>query len=94
MCGLGIYIITESYVIQRAKGIPFCNLCCKKKYKIDIKDNKKALRRVRTASERAKRILSSSTQANIDIDSLHDGVDVSIVLTRAKFESLCADIRY
>jgi heat shock protein 1/8 len=64
----------------------------KKKHKIDIKDNKKALRRIRTGAERAKRILSSSTQSNIEIDSLQDGIDVNINLTRAKFESLCADI--
>ena len=45
----------------------------KKKSKVDIKDNKKAVRRLRSAAERAKRTLSSSTTAFIEIDSLYDG---------------------
>lgn len=61
----------------------------RKKHKIDIKDNARALRRLRTACERAKRILSSTTQANIEVDSLIDGIDINLTLTRAKFESLC-----
>ena len=61
----------------------------RRKSKIDIKDNPRALRRLRTACERAKRILSSSTQATIEVDSLAEGADFSINLTRAKFESLC-----
>ena len=66
--------------------------CCeefKKKNKIDISNNAKALRRLRTACERAKRALSSSTQATIEADSLADGLDFQTVLTRAKFESMC-----
>jgi heat shock protein 1/8 len=55
----------------------------------DIKSNQRALRRLRTACERAKRTLSSSTQAQVEIDSLHDGIDFQITITRAKFESLC-----
>jgi heat shock protein 1/8 len=61
----------------------------KKKHKISIKDNARALRRLRTACERAKRVLSSSTQAQIDVDSLAEGIDLSLTITRAKFESLC-----
>ena len=61
----------------------------KKKHKIDIKDNARGLRRLRVACERAKRILSSSTQAAIEVDSLADGTDLNLTLTRAKFESLC-----
>jgi len=61
----------------------------RRKSKIDIKDNPRALRRLRTACERAKRILSSSTQATIEVDSLAEGEDFSINLTRAKFEALC-----
>jgi heat shock protein 1/8 len=61
----------------------------RRKSKIDIKENPRALRRLRTACERAKRILSSSTQATIEVDSLAEGEDFSINLTRAKFESLC-----
>ncbi len=61
----------------------------RRKSKIDIKENPRALRRLRTACERAKRILSSSTQATIEVDSLAEGNDFSINLTRAKFEALC-----
>ena len=46
---------------------------CKRKHRKDIKSNARALRRLRTACERAKRTLSSSTQAYIEIDSLFDG---------------------
>ncbi len=61
----------------------------RKKSKVDIKDNARALRRLRTACEKAKRILSSSSQATVEVDSLADGQDLNITLTRAKFESLC-----
>jgi len=64
----------------------------KMKHKVDLSDNKKAIRRLATAAERAKRTLSSTTTANIEIDSLYDGIDFSTTLTRAKFESLCMDI--
>ena len=64
----------------------------KKKHKQDISDNKKSIRRLQTACEKAKRTLSSSTSANLEIDSLYDGVDFSSVITRAKFESLCSDL--
>jgi L1 cell adhesion molecule like protein len=64
----------------------------KRKNKVDLSDNKKALRRIKTVAERAKRSLSGQTQANIEIDSLYEGNDFSVNLTRAKFESLCSDI--
>lgn len=64
----------------------------KKKHKVDLSDNKKVLRRIRTVAERVKRTLSGITQTTIDIDSLYDGIDISIPISRAKFESLCADI--
>merc|ERR1711993_156425 len=54
--------------------------------------NKRALRRLRTACEKAKRTLSSSTQASIEIDSLFDGTDLYSNITRARFEELCADL--
>lgn len=54
-----------------------------------VKENVRALRRLRTACERAKRSLSSSTQATIEVDALMDGIDFNVVMTRAKFESLC-----
>merc|ERR1712033_64236 len=64
----------------------------KRKYKKDIQANKRAVRRLRTACERAKRTLSSSTQANIEIDSLFEGIDFYTSITRARFEELCADL--
>lgn len=63
-----------------------------KKHKVDLSMNKRSLRRVRTAAEKAKRILSTSTQTTIEVDSVSEGLDMNILLTRAKFESLCADI--
>jgi len=64
----------------------------KRKYKKDLTENKRSLRRLRTACERAKRTLSSSAQASIEIDSLYDGVDFYTSITRARFEELCADL--
>jgi len=61
----------------------------KKKTKIDVTGNARALRRLRTACEKAKRTLSSSTQASVEVDTLADGTDFQTVITRAKFESLC-----
>ena len=63
-----------------------------RKFKKDISANKRAIRRLRTACERAKRTLSSSAQANIEIDSLHEGVDFYTSITRARFEELCSDL--
>ena len=53
--------------------------------------NQRAIRRLRTQCERAKRTLSSSTQATIEIDSLFEGIDYSCSLSRARFEELCMD---
>jgi len=64
----------------------------KRKFKKDISDNKRATRRLRTACERAKRTLSSSTQASIEIDSLYEGIDFYTTITRARFEELNADL--
>jgi len=64
----------------------------KRKHKKDMKDNKRALRRLRTACERAKRTLSASAQANIEIDSLFEGIDFYTSITRARFEELCSDL--
>ena len=63
----------------------------KRKNRKDLTVNQRALRRLRTACERAKRTLSSSTQAYIEIDSLFEGVDFNSTITRARFEDLCAD---
>ncbi|XP_075692463.1 heat shock 70 kDa protein-like [Rhinoderma darwinii] len=64
----------------------------KRKHKKDITQNKRALRRLRTACERAKRTLSSSTQASMEIDSLYEGIDFYTSVTRARFEELCSDL--
>ncbi len=64
----------------------------KRKFKKDMAGNARALRRLRTACERAKRTLSSSSQASIEIDSLFEGIDFYTSITRARFEELCADL--
>lgn len=64
----------------------------KRKTDVDISDNKKALRKLRTACERAKRQLSSATIATIEIDSLCDGVDFVGKLSRARFDDLCGNL--
>lgn len=60
-----------------------------KKHKKDIKDNKRAMRRLKTQCEKVKRTLSSSTSTNLEIDSLADGIDFFCPISRAKFEQLC-----
>merc|ERR1712073_193846 len=64
----------------------------KRKHKKDIANNKRAVRRLRTACERAKRTLSASAQASIEIDSLFDGIDFYTSIARARFEELCSDL--
>ncbi|KAJ3412677.1 70-kilodalton heat shock protein [Chytridiales sp. JEL 0842] len=64
----------------------------KRKHKKDLSNNPRALRRLRTACERAKRTLSSAAQTTIEIDSLFDGVDFYTSITRARFEELCQDL--
>nr|AKC91104.1 heat shock protein 70 [Stylophora pistillata] len=64
----------------------------KQKHKKDLKTNPKSLRRLKTACERAKKTLSSNSQANVEIDSLFEGIDFYSRITRAKFEELCMDL--
>ena len=64
----------------------------RRKFRKDISKSPRALRRLRTSCERAKRILSSSTEANIEIDALHEGEDFYSKITRARFEELCMDL--
>mmetsp|Transcript_6288 Transcript_6288/g.7813 ORF Transcript_6288/g.7813 Transcript_6288/m.7813 type:complete len:651 (+) Transcript_6288:67-2019(+) len=64
----------------------------KRKNKKDLSTNQRALRRLRTACERAKRTLSSSAQTSIEIDSLYEGIDFYTSITRARFEELCQDL--
>ena len=64
----------------------------KRKHRKDLTQNKRSVRRLRTACERAKRTLSASAQAAIEIDSLFEGIDFYTNITRARFEELCADL--
>ena len=64
----------------------------KRKYKKDMSGNARSVRRLRTACERLKRNLSSSTQGTLEIDSLFEGVDFYSSITRARFEELCIDV--
>ena len=64
----------------------------RRKHHKDISKSSRALRRLRTACERAKRTLSSSTEAAIEIDSLYEGIDFNSKITRARFEELCMDL--
>jgi len=64
----------------------------KRKHKKDMTGNKRALRRLRTACERAKRTLSSSATANIEIDALYEGVDFYTSISRARFEEINSDL--
>jgi L1 cell adhesion molecule like protein len=70
--------------------------CCqefnRKNRGMNVRENLRAMRRLRTACERAKRTLSASTQAQVEIDALHEGIDFQITITRAKFESLCESL--
>ncbi|KAL8785466.1 MAG: hypothetical protein Q9195_008609 [Heterodermia aff. obscurata] len=61
-----------------------------RKTKKDISGDARALRRLRTACERAKRTLSNGTQTTVEIDSLFDGEDFNAQITRARFEDLNA----
>ena len=64
----------------------------KRKHKKDLGTSKRALRRLKTACERAKRNLSSSATATIELESLFEGVDFYSSITRARFEDLCSDL--
>ena len=64
----------------------------KRKHKKDLTENKRAMRRLKTACETVKKNLSSSTQASIEIDSLHEGIDFTASITRARFEEICSDL--
>lgn len=69
--------------------VDYCVQEFQRKTKIDVRGNPRAIRRLRTACERAKRTLSSSTQTAVEIDSFMDGSDLNVTITRAKFEQLC-----
>ena len=64
----------------------------KRKNNMDCRDNKRCLRRLKDACERAKKTVSSGQQASIEIESFHEGVDFFTSITRARFESLCMNL--
>ena len=64
----------------------------KRKHKQDFSENKRALRRLKTSCERAKRVLSSSNTATIELESLYEGIDFFSNISRARFESLCMNL--
>jgi len=64
----------------------------KRKHKLDLSENKKSMRRLKTSCERAKRTLSSGSTASIELDSLFEGIDFFTSITRAKFEALCMNL--
>lgn len=72
--------------------VSWCVQEFKRKTKKDPTGNNRALRRLRTACERAKRTLSATTETTIEVDSLFDGSDFMTKITRAKFEELCIDL--
>jgi L1 cell adhesion molecule like protein len=63
-----------------------------KKTKVDVSSNSRALRRLSAACEKAKRALSSGTSAQVEVESLFEGTDFSMSISRAKFEELCATL--
>ena len=71
------------------KLVEYCSADFLKKKSIDIRSNPRAMRRLRTQAEKAKRILSASAQTTIEVDSLAESEDFSLTITRAKFEELC-----
>jgi L1 cell adhesion molecule like protein len=96
---MGVFEVKETAGDTHLGGEDFDNLMVKyfvrefmKKHKVnDIRSNPKALRRLRTACEKAKRMLSSTTHATVEIDSLHDGIDFYGSITRARFDDLNMD---
>ena len=73
------------------KLVEYCAAEFMKKTGVNIRGNPRAMRRLRTQAEKAKRILSCSTQTTIEVDSLCESMDYSTTITRAKFEELCMD---
>ena len=66
----------------------FCKEFKRKHRGKDLSDDPRSMRRLRSACERAKRTLSSATQAFIEIDALYDGIDFNSTISRAKFEEI------
>merc|ERR1719219_1077370 len=71
--------------------VEFCIQDFKKKNKLDIRESARSMRRLRTQCEQAKRSLSGANRVTIEVDSLYEGIDYHVVVSRPKFEKLCAD---
>merc|ERR1719461_1392405 len=71
--------------------VEFCIQDFKKKNKLDIRESARSMRRLRTQCEQAKRSLSGANRVTIEVDSLYEGIDYHCVISRPKFEKLCAD---
>jgi len=69
--------------------VEFCIQDFKKKNKLDIRESARAMRRLRTACEQAKRSLSGAMRVTIEVDTLYEGIDYHVVISRPKFEKLC-----
>merc|ERR550534_123805 len=69
--------------------VEFCIEDFKKKNKLDIRESARAMRRLRTACEQAKRSLSGARRVTIEVDTLFEGIDYHVVVSRPKFEKLC-----
>lgn len=70
----------------------YCMSQFKRQSGVDIKDDKRAIQRLRKQCENAKRTLSTQTSATIDCEALANGQDFSITISRAKFEELNLDL--
>jgi len=73
------------------KLVDHCVQDFKRKEKLDIRKNARSMRRLRTQCEQAKRTLSASVRATIEVDSLFEGIDYNATITRARFEQLCGE---
>ncbi|XP_065052008.1 heat shock 70 kDa protein 14-like [Rhopilema esculentum] len=95
----GMYRVIASKVNQDLGGDSYDEVLVKllmkefyRKFKLDIEDNKKALRKLKVTAEQCKCALSNMNNSMCSVDSLHDGIDFSCQVTRAKFESHCAEL--
>jgi heat shock 70kDa protein 1/2/6/8 len=95
----GIFEVKSTYGDGHLGGEDFDNRLLqhflqefKRKYKKDPRDSPRSLKRLKLACERAKRTLSSSSSASVELDAFYDGIDFATSVSRARFEELCADI--
>jgi len=75
-----------------ARLLDHCISLFKQKHQKDITKNSRAMSRLLSACEGAKKILSTTATATIEIDALHEGIDFNTTITRARFEELCGDL--